>query len=268
MVEQELDVRPETQRLLPQIVYDRSLENAPYTVSVDAGKYAEFLRFFGMNDQDIAKQKVVLKHNGGFGIFEGVNNSLSNTTVIFLGLNWFEYKDSLELANEISEGKKKPKKGQFAKLLHTKRLGNYLSLAPRERGKQFAEKLLTRALEREQNSLLAHESKHSLERRRLFVEKFLTTPVTFGVAVAAYHFADLFKAVYGIGDIPDTDLMIMVREYTVIYTLLLFYLGVHNFEPGEIRANKFGKQVANDPRWRDILKITPKSDLVKKTVAA
>ncbi|MBI2074830.1 MAG: hypothetical protein HYT83_03285 [Candidatus Levybacteria bacterium] len=235
------------------VEYDKSLESAPYEVSINTQQLTALFREFGMSDEDIAKHSVTLTRKFTPNMIAGLYNANSHKITIAFDPIWQEYQEALKLAKDIVNKRKSPNKSQFKKsgisneFLYTNRLPGYLAKAPPERGLQFAQKILLNALIREENSIILHESKHALDAKlRPEMIHQIVGPLTkwSGAVLLAMQ-------------------LLAGHQFTteeVIGTFVVSFLADNFLQltPREQSAKKFEAELKNHPDWRSIITIKPK----------
>lgn len=210
----------------PIIIYQEGVSgpSSPYTVSVDKRRIQEFLT--EMNVPNTAIERLAVRVGRGR---RGVRAQYSHTSQrdeirLYVASAWRTYQQARTTAERIIDKEIKPKKNQFEGFLATKKLSSYLSVAPPERGIIFAEKLFRNALNREVTSDFFHEARHLADRW-------------------SGRYRLWFRFYYGgIGS---------------LFTILIRKLNVN----GERSAANFEKQMKNDPKWRNLVKLAPKLPL-------
>jgi len=145
----------------PRIIYEEVLNTAPYTVSVDQDFLGQILLDQGWGNEDISGLEVLVKRGGDYAVELGKYDSERHQVRFNTQWLWNHYHKATELAEKLSLGELRPNSNQFKDLLTTKRLSNYLSVAPRGRGLTFANKLFQQAVERRLNRLVLHEFGHA-----------------------------------------------------------------------------------------------------------
>lgn len=224
--------------VFPHVVYSADLFNQPYKVNFDHDKCAKFFKFMGLSDNNFRKTTIILERGPVIdpatppNSLEVANYDLDSTTIsIAIDWVWQIYQYNLTLAKEIIETKKPPEPEEtryksFLKPcwsgLKTKRLPSYLSSLPQEqteRGLKFTCKLLSNASNRHLNHSLLHEAKHAVDCQSIFSALF-------------YRITDFISR---------------------------HNLQFYQFDPQEKRARTETSRLIQDPRWRSIITIQPKS---------
>lgn len=243
---------------LPDVEFDKSLEDAPYVVSMNREQLAALLLEFGMSDEDVAKLRVVLTREfepsePGVG---GRYQPDAHRIIIAFNPLWEEYLKSQQLSQKIVNKRLSPNKNRFKKILYTNKLPKYLAEAPPERGLQFAQKLLLNGLVRRQNEVLHHESSHALDIKsgRIkndFVHNILRTG-------ALSKFTDPLGAVTIVGGwaLGMPEAASLGASVIFISRLIELNLGLTGEEQS---AKKFASSLKNNPSWRSIITVGPKA---------
>lgn len=241
---------------LPSVEYDKSIGDAPYSVYVNTQQLASLLKEFGMSNDDTTNLHIVLgrKVPSRTGAIGGVYEERPVPT-IYIGFDhiWNLYQEYLKLSQDIISKRKNPNKDQFKDLLYTKKLPEYLTKAPPERGLQFAQKLLLNGLAREQNMILLHETGHILDAK--FRPKLLGQ--TYGPVRVVGSLLGAVGSITG-GVLNSAELMALAMGTLIVSTILDTEL-LYGSSPREQSASKFANSLKNNPNWRSIVTIGPKT---------
>lgn len=250
---------------LPKINYEESLmaPKAPYSVEIDPQAAAAFLRWLGLPEEKIGQTQIRVRGKP-FPVVEEIFAKVIGTyrlgtgrIDLFTDWAWEEYQRYLKLAEAIAKGNKKTKSGQF-ELLYTEKLSNYLTLTqvPLERKMQFAERLVRGGITRDLNRIIHHEGKHELDfKSKRKIITFLGSRA--GIMTGALTLASNFSALPGLKDNlvigePIRGAMVLGTTLTAIYLMM-------RYDPVVERpAYEFDAQLANHPKWRQIVKFTPR----------
>lgn len=242
----------------PVINYSVDLRNPslPYKVNVDGQKCGELLQAFGMRDNQIQSVELFIERgqavidssilNGdkmlkGFRFGSGESSySWSKDgpvpigTLITLPVDWAwhvycwnteQIKHFTNSSKEIGLKLFNPKPGNVLPLFFTRRLEEYLKKLPREekeRGIQFADKLLLKGVSRFLSCVLAHEIKHALDFQGQQLNLF--------------------------------DLWLSLLMSSLKYA----GLNLDRINPSERRARKFSKEINKNPNYRFLVTIMPR----------
>ncbi|MDO8498357.1 MAG: hypothetical protein Q7S44_01035 [bacterium] len=234
---------------LSREMYDPGL---PYEVRVNPQVIGDLFRDNGLSEELIAKRKITFRKSilGGFlgGVCFGGNGAINLAT----DHAWKSYRDGVKLAEQLLEHRKKPKDEQFKNILTTKRLSRYLanvSSEHKERALCFARELIRRGVERNLNTNLFHEAKHSIDREsrrnRLFsslVGLAMVPPAT--------------AAIYAIDATSHPALPVLIFE--IVDMVFLASMIEYNFDPNERSARKFARQLKYNPRWNNAITFLPR----------
>lgn len=258
-----------TEVVPPTIVFDKSLESAPYSVDVNREKCGELFRMLGMTESDVGKTKITItsvpKGFSWLGFLvkkQGESDALNDSITIYTDGAWKRYQEYLKLAKKIAKKERKPWQSQFEEVLYTKKLSSYLTVAPPQRGVEFANKLILNGVKRWLNSTLIHESKHALDWGNGIVLGSKTA-LMLGSFVGLT--AGLVYTVHKTGVNPIDSLPLDVTMGFLFSRLFVFPIirqsALYYIDPMERRANKLKKLLENNPKWRAIMTITPKESI-------
>lgn len=260
------------------IEYDSKLEqeDVPYFVKLDKEKCEGLLKEAGLSPETVGRTRILLtrtpKDNtrifaigasrpfGSFCFEKG-----ENVVKIYTDAVWSSYVEALRTVSKIIGGEKvNGRESKFLKkLLRTKKLEAYLGYAPPERGLKFASKLLLNAINIQEISAISHEIKHASENIPLM--KAYEVAFSSGGKISAGAFGWLVaREVSSIGGV-FTSLPVEVGIALVAGAYL--YFGSFNpifylLRPHEIKARSFAKKQENNPKWKNLISITPKHPLV------
>lgn len=241
---------------VPRVVIHESLlaQDCPYTISVRQDKYAEFLRHCCISNDLISQHHLSIEPGGGlmhYGHFDWKRKK----TTIYANPIWNSYVMVIDSVNDIVSGH-----GSFVNKLivnlemRTKRLPEYLKKAPRQRGTDYARKLILRAINRGMNENLFHETMHFKDGRRKILS--LARGASF-LAISAPIMYGSFEGISKLG-LP------VLPEFALLYTTTIangfgsLYLNYYFLDVKERRARKFAKKQGADPSWLDIIRFEPK----------
>lgn len=208
--------------LEPRVIYDQSLldTGVPYTINVDSRKVVELLREFKASEEAIRRLTVAVKKDDPHEAASYEYSPLDKTHEINIyGDDAWEAYKEARETVERIVQKEEEPQNQFEDLLYTRKLPAYLSVAPRERALAFADKLLRNAINREINADFLHEARHVID-----------------------YSLGKYRIWFGLGKIAD---------------MLGFLVG--KFDKAEKSATDFERQIRNNPRWRNLVTIQPKS---------
>lgn len=222
---QGLNIESSKSSVKPIIEYDASLqkEDVPYSVNVDGEKCTQLFREFGISDEAIKKFKIKLKRRpllkkGPVGSYTPVGG---DAITIYTDVLW--RKEQREL-----------KRGSKEKSFFEKGLGLVKKMSGGEYGTPVG--------------LFLHESKHAFD----FKNK-ITKPL--GVAFQLTYY---LGGAIGVGIAIDKSIP-MVPLNHLLTPLAVFSMPIlYPANPLEIRARRFAVKNRNDPRWENILQLTPK----------
>lgn len=254
----------------PTIEVDESLKYAPYFVTIDRKSCGEFLRQFGVPDEDIKSQRIILtrrRKQGRKNLFADVGaifNLKDKTLRFYTDTFWKIYQNYFQLANKLAQNRSKPNKYQFGEILFTKKLSGYLTTAPAERGIRFADRLFLKGIQRRLNSTFYHEVKHILDSRNklLMASRNVLPTVLLGYFTWGIT-ASLEKFGVTPTDIPPIDLAAnaligFLISHHIILPVLWHTTLLENFDLIELRAVSFAKNIKN-PKWQSILRLTKRN---------
>ncbi|MCL5438655.1 MAG: hypothetical protein M1268_01555 [Patescibacteria group bacterium] len=169
----------------PTVVYGERVlsESCPYIVDVNADNCAKLLISLGMSPKTVSEYKIVIEReyagekefiDGNPIIRYGEHSKKDKSITLYIDPEWNDFASYSDYAKYIARG------GiyyggptVFESLLKTKRLPDYLTKTPYERGTKFAERLLNKAMHREVQSFLGHETKHAADANDNTVKKFI-----------------------------------------------------------------------------------------------
>lgn len=256
-----------TKEFLPKVEIDPKLQavDIPYSVQFNTELYATLMKERGMKDEDIAKIKIKIRPGRG-KLVAGSYNKLTRTIKINTGPAWSYYEKYLSLVDEATNVyfPKKLTKDAFEVLLTTKKLSHYFEIAPPERARQFAKKLLSDAFTRRVKETFAHESKHTLD----FTNSVKNNVIDFVLKSLVFQTGYYFPQIVGrfiaenishasVAITPETLPFVILSSAMAGLSAFLCYYSV---DPYEKRARKFQKQIIIDPRWAQVLQIIPKEN--------
>lgn len=209
----------------PIIEYDPSLqkEDVPYRVNVDGEKCAQLFREFGISDDVIRKFKIKIKRKplfkkGLVGSYRPING---NTITIYADVLW-------------QKEQKKLRGDSKTKSFLEKGVGIVKKMSGGEYGTPVG--------------LFLHESKHASD----FKSK-IAKPL--GVAFQLTYY---LGGAIGVGVLIDKSIPIIPLNH-LLSPLAIFSIPIlYPINPLEIRARRFAVKNRNDPRWQNILTITPR----------
>lgn len=241
----------------PTVTYDASLNswNVPYSVRVDEKRCVELLREIGVNKKEIDRLQIhIVRKSKEIPLAVSYFDQAQHIIGICSDVIWKDYVEYSLRVNKLRKGQVKNTSRQFDGFLYTKKLEKYLQTNPSDRALKFAQELLGKAINREASSTFIHESKHVSDAQILkwtslanayIVMNFLTGfIISLGVDVM------IFKNPFPWQLIPSS----VSGLFAATIGAPLLYL----INPFERRASKAGKDYENDPRFRDIIIITPK----------
>lgn len=204
----------------PVIEYDPSLqkEDVPYEVSVDGEKCTELFRELGISDEAIGKFRINLIRK------PLARKSPTGSYTAIGGDKINIYTDVLWKKLQKQKPKSLPEKG--------------IALVKKMSGGEFGTPV----------GLFLHESKHASDFKGK-IKKILAT---------GFQFTYYLGGVIGVGfainkSVPLVPLNEILSPLAVFAAPILYAAN-----PLEIRARRFGDKNKNDPRWQNILTITPK----------
>ena len=249
------------QQFMPEIIFDQSLEDAPYTIEADREECASFLKHIGMADEEIKKSKIRFSRgcsSGRRGQF------FMREMTVYTEPFWSGFIAGLERVNEILNDKIEIEGDPFNRVLYTKKLTGYLLKAPTERGIATANKLLLNAAQRELNATFAHEGKHALDYSDNRLCFWLGSIGVKSLAVFGPTSA-IFTGLQ-LSGFPELSDGVIDLEARLVISLSAFVVSlpfgagrlIRKITPAEIVADNFKKKLRNDPRWRSLIKIIPK----------
>ncbi len=237
---QSLNIEVQKPPIKPIIEYDESLkkENVPYTVNVDAEKCGLMLKELGISDSRITNIKIRLERKPFFPI-RGKYNAPNDTIVIYTDPFWKKYSETGDGANK--------KTGQKIKeFLWTKTLqSDAADIKPNQTNEQVKRSLV---------GIFLHQSKHAKDVRgeKLKSLRFVLRLGVLGAITGAVGALDFSLIKLIPGDMVKYPLVGVASLFS--YPLPFYFV----IEPYEIRARRFARDNRNDPRWQNILTITPK----------
>ena len=230
-----LNIEVQKTPVKPIIKYDASLqkEDVPYTVNVDAEKCGILLHELGMPDRKIRKTKIVLGRRSEYLNRNRGEYSITTGRIdIYCDGIWELFQRHLKQTEQIATGERKDEP-KFS-LLYTKKLVRYLKTAPPERSMRFTSKLIGQAVNRNLGHVLLHESQHAAEFRKI------------GRMVLNLAFR------FFVSPIQRNTLMLSgVPSYKADKI-------AHDSIPYEKRAEQFAIANRENPRWHNLITITPK----------
>ena len=233
---------------------------------LDADKCAEFMKTIGMGDEDIRKQTIILTR--GEGKRGAMYNLGSSTVTVYTENIYRHFGGYYELAIEIVEGRRKPKKNQFNQFLYTRKLPEYLASAPSGRALAFSHKLLDNALAREINGSLLHEEKHAADSKKKHMRY-----LHYGSGVGWLAWS-LVMAGFSATALRDNQILVDSDE-VMLGTFALGVVAYSSFaswvskyvgdvvDPMEFSASKLQEQLKNHPEWRNIVSFKPKRNFLE-----
>lgn len=267
---QGINAEPLKSPVRPIIEYDPSLqkEDVPYSVRVDGEKCAELLRELGVKQDDINNTTIHLspkaKEEWIWGIgAAGKYDEKTNAIHIYTDNLWEIYGRYLMKADILASGVENPRLDtSFKGFLSTKRLSKYLKNAPRERGLEFAKKLIIKSTSKKGADVLVHESSHAADNSKS-PKKTLLTGIALGFA--RHGFGAFIGSGVGlalsrysdVGNIVSVGGAVTIYIAGTIFSVPLFYF----LNPNEIRARKIEKKYKNSPIFRDLITFVPKEVL-------
>lgn len=227
----------------PIIEYDPSLKkpDVPYTISVNAETCANLFRELGISDEKISKLRIKVSKEGIMSkltgkrvVNLGMYNALNNSVVIYGDFFWKQYGKYMQVLGEAED----LRGGQVLEgVLRVEDLGAKES--PEKGEKNVNEKLI---------GVFLHESKHLADNKNL-KRKALRLAVglgTFG-GIGALGFAVQ-------NTVPIEPLNSILGYSLSALSAPLYYIT----DPYEIRANSFERKNKGNPRWRNLITISPK----------
>lgn len=247
----------------PTVEYDRDIASLPYKVKVDANLCGQLLSEFGMPNEDVRQMEINIVKKLRFSTF-GIHYPQDRLVVISTNWFWIKYLKHLkEIQQLVSHQKKKPSK-KFQKLFYTKKMPQYLASVPSERSLPLAQRLLISAMNRRLNSGLAHELGHGLnyiinpsiyENERKRTRKWIMIGAGAGI---------LFPIVSSFIISQRESLFInpAIELLSTIAGTFQGYLYSGVTSKSEEAANNFERQFTNHPKWKSLITITPKSQVV------
>lgn len=250
----------------PAVIYDESLfsPEVPYTVTVDAARCGTLFREFGMSDDRIKELTIVAKRKDP-GV-KGRWDSKNKNVIVATDWLWDTYEGCLALADKTARQNRRPIRDKFKRLLrtkNTKRLYEYLTIAPPERGVTFADRLFSEGMNREVNALFLHEAKHALDSsdRILSLKSWLTFTGMFTSSGVSFYLINR-QAILA-HEIPEQvrNIFDLFPNYDLIPTFAAIGLSVSigvAIRPKERSAKKFERQHKHDPKWHNLVTIKPK----------
>lgn len=215
----------------PIVEYDPSLqkESVPYEVYVDSEKCAELFQKLGLSDEAISKFKIKLEKGKLDSAGELASYSHKNGgDLITVNTNslWWYYEKHKEHRNRI----RKTDEGNDQ---------NSTTL--------YLEKIKPSVVH-----VLLHEAKHASEARTKKA-KNLESAIRL-----VYYFGGIFAVGVAIDRLVPIAPLNLWLSPLAIFSAPLLYMA----NPSEIRARRFAAMNRNDPRWENILTITPKEKQV------
>jgi len=230
----------------PIVEYGPSLmrEDVPYSVDIDTEKCTSLLSELGIPDTRIANIKIKLerKPSNLQKPIRGSYNGPNDTITIYTDPFWKRY-------SETGDGSHKKTGQKIKEFLWAKMLqSDPKDIQPNQTNGEVNKSLV---------GVFLHESKHAADIRgeRLKSLRFaLRLGVLGGItgAVGAIDFS-LIKF------IPSEIVKYPLVGFASLFAYPLpFYFVI---DPYEVMARKFARENRNDPRWQNILTITPKQKL-------
>lgn len=217
---QGINAEPLKSSIKPIVEYDPSLqkEDVPYRVNVDSEKCAELFRELGMTDEAIGKIKIKIKRKPLFKKTP-VGQYISGKKEIAI------YSDVLwkRLHNQQKTKSSLEKGVAFVKKISGGEVGTSVGL-------------------------FLHESKHASDFKGNIANKL-------GIAFQRIYY---IGGAIGIGVLIDKSVPITPLN-EILFPLAAFSLPfLAAVNPYEIRARRFANKNKDDPRWENILILTPK----------
>lgn len=244
---------------LPIVTQTDDLDSAPYVINFDNEKFAALLRDeHNFPDDKISELKVRLGRTSGISTALAHFNVKRNELLINGDTFWDKiYQRNVQEAESVISGEKRPSKSSF-RYLSTKRLGEYLTSAPKDRAYELSKKLLLRSMNNEASSTMLHESKHVVEPgwyiKINYAEKFLKL-TAFPVGYTALYVSTvdgiLEKAAISIAG------AIAGIAFDEAFVLSGMY---HKFDSIEYRARNFEKENRSNQDWKGILTFSPREE--------
>lgn len=210
---------------VPKIEYDPSLqrEDVPYKVNVDAEKCTQLFRQFGISDDAIRKFKIKLKRKPLLrkGPVGGYSSISGDTITIYTDVLW-------------QREQKKLNRDPKTKSILEKGVGIIKKISGGEYGNPVG--------------LFLHESKHAFDFKNKIVKPL-------GVV---FQFTYYIGGAIGVGVLIDKSVPIVPLNH-LLSPLALFSIPIiYATDPLEVRARRFASQNRDNPKWDNILTITPK----------
>lgn len=232
----------------PIVEYDPSLlkEDVPYAVNVDTEKCALLLHELGLSDERIQKLTIRLNRKASFPrkpfpTIAGTYRPKSDQVTIYTDYFWSRYQ------NFLKKGSEKPDKkirAQIIEFLWTKMTGGHPEDVQRRKNSETVNRALA--------GTFLHEAKHAADTRgeKLRSIRFALRLASYGAIIGGTAAVDL--AIYKF--VPN------VAKYPLIglVSLLSYPLSYLTLDPYERRARTFDRDNRNDPRWQNLLTISPK----------
>lgn len=146
----------------PKIRYKKEVisPDYPYRFGIEKDRLDQLMRVAGVSDEKINTIEVVVEKDRR-GNFRAAYSPLLNEIVISADRVVKDIDKKMKKAEKIADSRKKPMLNKFRGMYSGKRLGRYLTVAPKERGLKIAEKLISRAEERQVENMMAHEVRHA-----------------------------------------------------------------------------------------------------------
>ncbi len=250
-------------RETPLVTYDRELENASYIVTVDREKLGKLLQDEGWPKEDINSLEIFVRRGHKNAVTQGDYNSKDHKVTFNTEWLWKRYKDAVYMADRLSNGDVQPNNKQFDSLLTTKRLSDYLVQIPdKERGLEFANKLLLAAVERKLTHIVLHELGHGDDEhnpqkdpKQLDKKELLNLVKIFGSAIllsqVTYELIERYsKAPESVNTLAYTLIGVAIASRAIAIS--------YRTSPREKRANEFAYEKQREFGFENIVSIDPK----------
>ncbi len=269
-----------SQPQLKEVVFDNSLEKAPFDVDFNKEQFVNLLQHLGTSDDSIRKLTIrfVVPERTAANPSEintlGVFDPKTHTISIYPDIGFRFYQQGEIVVQQLISGIRSPDKKAFAELLITNRLPEFLhELAfpsdpehepDPERARRVAERLLKDALNKKVQKTLHYESQHVADKNYLLVKAISKGSLILVGVPTSYAFMELMAK--GIPKIFGAEEFSCAAETALRCSSLWLSIGAVSLahyvvDIGEIRARRTASRLQREGLFSDIITIKPKHSL-------
>lgn len=227
-----------------------------YWVGIDKLQFLTLLEEQGVSPSTLGRITILIKDGKNrtrTGERTGEWSSADKEVRLWPTRSLEQLENNLALAETISKRRWKLPWDRF-KDLYTRKLPQYLTVAPPDRGLKFARKLLLNSAQRAINFDLLHEGKHAINREdKILLGADFKYQVQMGMLALAARILPV--AAYLIRGSNYGGLLLAGLASTVAIVGESYMMDY--FSPLEKNAIVFSRAFKNHPKWRSMVSITP-----------